>query len=251
MVMVSRTGCRPNRVTSVLLLAIIFCVYAVSAVGAGPRWSSPRSVQHHPQPSSWLGNTKHTSVSSSRVRRLPSALQVDDAKKKSAVSSVARGGRQAAGNFEKTVESIVNIVVSVCQTILPPFFEFGRIVTAFYRCLPMDTIIAQAGLVYCFAGGYYPTLFAALSAAQQCGWENMVQALDDLAEQTMLAIDAASVSKQGQSSSYRDVITQKTMVVLATIDPVKVRLYRYYPSAYVCLVRYVFFCFSLCVLCLL
>jgi hypothetical protein len=90
------------------------------------------------------------------------------------------------------------------------------------QCSTVDFIIAQVGLVYCFAGGYYPTLFAALTAAQQCGWQTMLYALEDLIEEATIAIEAASREVSNKAQSYRDAVTRKTMVVLAAIDPVKV-----------------------------
>lgn len=150
---------------------------------------------------------------------------------------ISRGGATATANspstrspansstsFEKSVEAIVNIFVSIGRAILPPIFEFSRIVVAFYRTLPKDAIAAQVGLVYCFAGGYYPTLFAALSAVQNCGWDIMMQACEDLADQAILAIDALSEEskKEIDEMSYQAKITQKTLIVLKTVDPVKV-----------------------------
>jgi hypothetical protein len=136
-----------------------------------------------------------------------------------------RGGQsleRPSGNLEKTVESIVGIITGVCRTVLPPMVTFTRITIQFYRSLPLDAIIAQVGLVYCFAGGYYPTLFAALTAAQQCGWQTMLYALEDLIEEATIAIEAASREMSYKAQSYRDTVTRKTMVVLAAIDPVKV-----------------------------
>jgi len=42
--------------------------------------------------------------------------------------------------------------------------------------------MAQAGLVYCFASGYFPTLFAALQAVEHCGWQVAVSALEILTD---------------------------------------------------------------------
>lgn len=40
-----------------------------------------------------------------------------------------------------------------------------------YSVIPVDLLSALVGLVWCFCGGLYPTLFAAVEAARLTGWE--------------------------------------------------------------------------------
>ena len=203
-----------NRWMMVMIVWIlVFGVHTVSAVGAGPRWT-PRSLPPPPPSSRW-GVNPHVTPSSNKSAVRPMLDSYDKMP-----LAVSRGG-QDASPFAKTVGTIVNAVLLVCKVVLPPIVEVSRVVIAFYRALPMDAVIAQAGLVYCFAGGYYPTLFAALSAAQNCGWANMLAALDELTSQTVMAIDAAA-RKSHKGMSYQEIITQKTKIVLATVDPVRV-----------------------------
>jgi hypothetical protein len=167
---------------------------------------------------------------------VPSPLtrsSIDDNDTESTFPDDTRGGQsigRPSGNLEKTVESIVEIITGVLRTVIPPVVACARVTIRFYRSLPVDFIIAQIGLVYCFAGGYYPTLFAALTAAQQCGWQTMLYALEDLIEEATIAIEAASREVSNKAQSYRDAVTRKTMVVLAAIDPVKVSSSRSYTS---------------------
>lgn len=37
--------------------------------------------------------------------------------------------------------------------------------------VPTDLLEALLGLMFCFAGGLYPTLFAAVEAARLTGWD--------------------------------------------------------------------------------
>lgn len=132
-----------------------------------------------------------------------------------------RGGRES-NNFEQNVATVVDILASTCRAVLPPVVAAVRGINRFYRAMPLDAVIAQVGLVYCFAGGYYPTLFSALQAARYCGWDAMVGALDDLTEEAGAAIDAVASEEHGYGRSARDIFTEKTMVVLATVDPMKI-----------------------------
>lgn len=56
--------------------------------------------------------------------------------------------------------------------------------------MPTDVMWVIFGLVLCFAGGLYPTLFAAIEAARLCGWDRTQKALMDLFEQSSLVYEA-------------------------------------------------------------
>jgi hypothetical protein len=122
-----------------------------------------------------------------------------------------------------TVAVVVQLVAAAGRTILPPTITIARAIIDFYRVLPMDAIVAQIGFVYAFAGGYYPTLFAAIQAAQHCGYQSMILALQILADEAVTAIHACDWSSLKSSQRRkRDVLLEQTKVVMATIDPVRI-----------------------------
>jgi hypothetical protein len=139
--------------------------------------------------------------------------------------------RQGRGNnlwngLDQTAGHVISIVTSTGQMLIPPAVQFVRSIVALYQWLPTDMIVAQIGLVYCFAGGYYPTLFAAIQAARHCGWEIMCQAILDLTDEAVAAIDALNVAEenldQEEPKTARQVILEKTRIVLITVDPMKI-----------------------------
>ena len=117
--------------------------------------------------------------------------------------------------------SVTRTLVSVGKTVVPPTFTMIRSVVRFYQSLPIDAIIAQIGLVYCFAGGYYPTLFSSLQAARQSGWEIMVDAIRDLTDEAIKVIEA-TVDVPWESMNRKDVFLHQTNIVLKTLDPAKI-----------------------------
>jgi hypothetical protein len=137
-------------------------------------------------------------------------------------------------NVIKFVATVTQVLIQCGNVVLPPVVAIISLVVNFYRALPKDAIVAQVGLVYCFAGGYYPTLFSSLSAAQQFGWHVMVAALQDLTLEAIAVIRAleeheaktSSLSSfftsSGDNKSRALLFRQKTGVVLATVDPVKI-----------------------------
>ena len=96
----------------------------------------------------------------------------------------------AAGVFVKAVRTVTYIVIGCGKLILPPVVAVTKFIVGVYAALPKDAIVAQVGLVSCFAGGYYPTLFSSLNAAQQCGWNIMIDAISDLTHEAIRVIEA-------------------------------------------------------------
>ena len=145
-----------------------------------------------------------------------------------------RGGEEGGvDTFVRVVSTVTNILVQAGSIILPPTVAIARTIVGFYQWLPKDAIVAQVGLVYCFAGGYYPTLFSSLQAAQQYGWNVMVEAIQDLAEEAIRAIDALEADGELHATKFsglssvneadlRRSFAQKTGVVMATVDPMKI-----------------------------
>ncbi|CAB9528310.1 expressed unknown protein [Seminavis robusta] len=136
-----------------------------------------------------------------------------------------RGGEDS-DTFVKVVGIAADILVQCGRVVLPPIVALTKMIVGFYQALPKDAIMAQVGLVYCFAGGYYPTLFSSLAAAQQFGWDVMVEAIQDLTDEAINVIHAleeVQTSKYGfdddrAANSFR----RNTAVVMATVDPQKV-----------------------------
>lgn len=59
-----------------------------------------------------------------------------------------------------------------------------------YNLCPTDLAWCAFGLVLCFAGGMYPTLFAAIEAARLCGWDRTQKAIENIWAQAELVYDA-------------------------------------------------------------
>lgn len=142
--------------------------------------------------------------------------------------AAAQNINQAITIAEQVFRVLIETLSTVAVFVLPPVTAITKIIAKFYRALPQDAIIAQAGLVYCFAGGYYPALFAAVQAAQRSGLTVMLDATRDLVEEGTKAIDAVVVMYGSGSNSYDETWTphqrfgRTTRMVLASVDPVKI-----------------------------
>lgn len=123
--------------------------------------------------------------------------------------------------FVRVVGTITQTLISCGRAVLPPTVACIQGIVKFYRALPIDAVMAQVGLVYCFAGGYYPTLFSSLQAAQLCGWNVMIEAIDDLTKEAIKVIDATS-ELTWEGVERKDLFIRQTNIVLKTVDPMKI-----------------------------
>mmetsp|Transcript_12249 Transcript_12249/g.16020 ORF Transcript_12249/g.16020 Transcript_12249/m.16020 type:complete len:440 (-) Transcript_12249:68-1387(-) len=149
-----------------------------------------------------------------------------------------RGGQDAGGAVVHVVTTVTNMLVAGGKLVLPPLVAFVQTLATLYRSLPKDAIVASTGIVYCFAGGYYPTLFSSMQAAQQYGWNVVVQSITDLTDEAIRVIDALDeaqtsascglVVKGGGGDSINEEVPfhrslgETTSIVLATVDPLKI-----------------------------
>eukprot|EP00934_Nitzschia_sp_Nitz4_P003853 Nitzschia sp. Nitz4//scaffold99_size76975//75210//76392//NITZ4_005589-RA/size76975-processed-gene-0.40-mRNA-1//1//CDS//3329560889//3843//frame0 len=112
-------------------------------------------------------------------------------------------------------------VLACGRLVVPPTLGLLSKIVTFYQGLTKDAILAQVGLVYCFAGGYYPTLFSSVHAARHCGWDIMVSALCDLLQEAKKVIQATN-SMQWDDIERRDIFLRQVKTVLRTMDPLKI-----------------------------
>ena len=138
-----------------------------------------------------------------------------------------RGGANLASTnmklpFQQVVAMVVEALTTATRKVLPPVVAVVRAIVGFYRILPKDALIAQVGLVYCFWGGCFPTLFAAIQAARQCGVQPMMRAISDLTDQAVVAVEATKDKISYNAQTPREIFIQTTMVVMQSVDPVKV-----------------------------
>eukprot|EP00814_Leptocylindrus_danicus_P020403 CAMPEP_0116015678 /NCGR_PEP_ID=MMETSP0321-20121206/6990_1 /TAXON_ID=163516 /ORGANISM="Leptocylindrus danicus var. danicus, Strain B650" /LENGTH=326 /DNA_ID=CAMNT_0003485515 /DNA_START=67 /DNA_END=1047 /DNA_ORIENTATION=- len=134
----------------------------------------------------------------------------------------------AAEKLEKFVKPIFNAIVIV----LPFLIKYVQVLYTFYSKLPDDIAAMLIGLIFCFFGGLYPTLFAALQAARLSGWDSLVGALKNLNQeiQVILEADKKDSLKDEDGDGIADVneldskefFERKTKLVLTKINPTKV-----------------------------
>ena len=123
------------------------------------------------------------------------------------------------------MSGITQSVILCGKTIIPPTVTFASTVVKFYLNLPTDMILAQIGLDYCFAGGYYPTLFSSIQAARHCGWDTMITSIQDLTAEAIKVIDVTTDEASNirwDEMNKRQILMKQTDLILKTMDPMKI-----------------------------
>lgn len=123
-------------------------------------------------------------------------------------------------------------VMDFLTMILPYVVTYSKKAHAFYLKLPHDYIELITGVVFCFMGGFYPALFAAIEAARFGGIEIVKNSLSDLADEALKIIEESKkddkLDKDGDGVAdvkqidVDDYIIRKGDLVLRKMNPEKV-----------------------------
>lgn len=132
----------------------------------------------------------------------------------------------------KMLQSVAKPLVEAISFLLPPLIVMTGKAWKAYKKLPQNVARFLTGFVFCFFGGLYPTLFAAIQAAEHGGRKVVVAALSDLADEAMGIIeeskkdDKADDNRDGvsdvQQMSNSEFVLRKTKLVVKKMNPEKV-----------------------------
>ena len=129
------------------------------------------------------------------------------------------------------IEKALGPVLQVVTIILPYLITYTDRIYRYYKSLPKDTARLWIGFIFCFSGGLYPTLFAAVQAAKHGGIEIIADALGDLSDEAIKLIEANKkddeVDKDGKQKSGNELMMRKVNLVLTKMNPAKVDVFFY------------------------
>ena len=183
-------------------------------------------------------NNKDSHLGRSVVAAVVPRRFQDTSQQPVAATNFPRGGDELiaaptpSSSVVKVLGTLTQLLISMGTLVLPPLVGAVTGILQFYHALPMDAITAQIGMVYCFLGGYYPTLFSSLQAAKYCGWKVMVRAVKELTEEAIKVIDEMEDSGVWDGDDNNDTMLdedgnsnlflRQTHIVLKTVDPAKI-----------------------------
>ena len=132
----------------------------------------------------------------------------------------------------KTLQAIAKPVLSVFMVVVPVAITTSRRAYHLFQKLPQNALLFAYGSVFCFFGGTFPTLFAAIQAAEYGGRQKVLAALSDLSEEALIVIneskkdDDVDANKDGKKDSEQlsqsEFFANKTRLVLKKVNPEKI-----------------------------
>jgi hypothetical protein len=130
------------------------------------------------------------------------------------------------------IQAIAKPVFALLMVILPALIATTRKLYLSFLKLPQNALLFVYGSIFCFFGGTFPTLFAALQAAEHGGRQLLLDSLNDLSEEALVIIneskkdDDADVNKDGKKDtealSQSEFLAHKTKLVLKKMNPEKI-----------------------------
>jgi len=136
--------------------------------------------------------------------------------------------RNLGKRLEKFAGPVFNFVLDVSPAVIKAC-EKGY---AIYKSLPLEYVKLVFGALLCFFGGFYPTVFAALQAAEHGGLSTVGNALSALSDEVLVIVaenkkdnkvdDDGDGIPDAQEVEGREFIKRKIKLVLAKVNPVKV-----------------------------
>jgi hypothetical protein len=123
-------------------------------------------------------------------------------------------------------------VIGFLTFLIPQLITNGQKARELYNKLPQNVINFFIGFVFCFFGGLYPVLFAAVQAAEYGGRATVMDALKDLSDEANGIIGASKKDDKLDEDNdgiadvdqiaAKELVHRKTMLVLRKMNPEKV-----------------------------
>jgi hypothetical protein len=103
---------------------------------------------------------------------------------------------------------------------------------AIYSRLPLDAVHFLTGVIFCFFGGLYPTLFAAIQAAKHSGLKILTESLATIGSEAMIVLEESKKDdekdddgdgvKDVEQISNKQLMLRKVNLVMTKVNPRKV-----------------------------
>ncbi|KAL7515179.1 hypothetical protein ACHAXN_012514 [Cyclotella atomus] len=143
-----------------------------------------------------------------------------------------RGAIEEIGKAAELIQQVAKPVLNLIFTVIPIIINFTSATYKFYKKLPIVVVRLIIGFIMCFFGGMFPTVFAAIEAAEYAGRTTVMKAVSALSEEVMIIIEENKKDNEtdadgdGQSDvdqiSNQEFVRRKVDLVLRKINPEKV-----------------------------
>jgi hypothetical protein len=147
-------------------------------------------------------------------------------------SSSSTSPAKHLSNAAKALQQVAKPAFAALTVVIPFMITTTKKMNDAFQKLPQNAMLFVYGVVFCFFGGTFPTLFAALQAAEYGGRKEVWEALSVFANEATIIIeeskkdDTADEDKDGKKDvddiSGTEFLARKTKLVLRKMNPDKV-----------------------------
>lgn len=144
----------------------------------------------------------------------------------------SRDAAQHAAELAAKLQSQVKPLFDLFVYLIPLIIKYGRKVREYAEKLPVNAMNFIIGFIFCFFGGLYPVLFAAIQAAEHGGRKAVFDAVHDITNEILKVIedskkdDTVDADSDGKADvdeiSSQEFVRRKTLLVLKKMDPQKI-----------------------------
>jgi hypothetical protein len=149
-----------------------------------------------------------------------------DEKKKT--DDAAKKAAEIAEKLQGLTKPVLNAVVVA----IPLIIKYGRLGRQALEKLPANAFNFLVGFIFCFFGGLYPVLFAAIQAAEYGGRKAVMSAIRDISDEAVKIIDESKkddkVDADGDGKAdvddlaAKEFVQRKFLLVMKKMDPHKI-----------------------------
>jgi hypothetical protein len=132
----------------------------------------------------------------------------------------------------KALQAVAKPLLSIFMVVVPVVITTSRQAFSLFNKLPQNCLLFAYGSVFCFFGGTFPTLFAAIQAAEHGGRQKVLDALSALSEEALIVINESKKDddvdanndgkKDSDQLSQSEYLAHKTKLVLKKMNPEKI-----------------------------
>lgn len=107
------------------------------------------------------------------------------------------------GKVAAILQSVAKPLATFLGFIIPPLFLITAKAYKVFNALPKNVAQFLVGFLFCFFGGLYPTVFAAVQAAEHGGRKAFVQAVSDLANEVSVILEESKKDDEVDADKVR------------------------------------------------
>lgn len=135
-------------------------------------------------------------------------------------------------DLAEKLQGLTKPVLDIIVFMIPLMIKYGRLARVYIEKLPANAFNFLIGFIFCFFGGLYPVLFAAIQAAEYGGRKAVMIAVSDIADEAVKIINESKkddkVDADGDGTAdvdqiaTKEFVQRKFLLVMKKMDPHKV-----------------------------